>query len=486
MPAERTDYYAIIGLQDGLYPRPDQPLRKVPLRIELDAYILFATWHRPYLLLFEQILFEMMTVEAQSFYEDERPALLKDLKTWRLSYWDWAQKKPQLVNGEPVLDEDGKPVRKYNVAAVFYQQKVMIKRRGGEVRPYRHALYKFNMPNGWTMGDSENLGDLHVSAGQTTVKDDKGVNAMYKIPYDECRSTSRHSTGQFHWALGEANPKSVAAGLEVATHDQDDGNTSASLREAFYRILQVKTWEEFATKCATLPGPGNKNPRGQWSSSEAIHDTIHGWVGGNATIDETQNVAFMGHMPSVPEGEYWTSESCREVTNLGYTYRDLEKWLYVKTDGSYDKEAHIAALNVKINDAYHASRAAALKSDMTEKLDNVRLASIPELIEQGGEVRYLISWGDYAVNIIYEKFAFEGSPFRIYIFVGKVPDEIPYIYQAVETSLVGEIYNFSSRSAEFGSNPAGCGNYRQDQGVRVLRLRACLRGDCWSTQRRRV
>ncbi|KAK6527367.1 hypothetical protein TWF281_010547 [Arthrobotrys megalospora] len=56
--------------------------------------ILFATWHRPYLLCFEQLVFAHMEKFIGLGHEDKEwppemtPRLQAVIKTWRLPYWD--------------------------------------------------------------------------------------------------------------------------------------------------------------------------------------------------------------------------------------------------------------------------------------------------------------------------------------------------------------------------------------------------------------
>ncbi|KAK0707120.1 hypothetical protein B0T26DRAFT_876116 [Lasiosphaeria miniovina] len=603
-PQSQHDYHPITGIQVGLDDRKDDPLREVPLRLELDDWyqstkaehvnqralffpamkkfmdadpfdklsyfqvagihgkplvswdepnhdplepgrgycahdsILFATWHRPYLMLFEQILFELMEAEVKHFDKDERPELLEDLQSWRLPYWDWALKRMAFV--------EGKWTRTYSVPSVFQEVEVTIRRpRRVPSLGFPNALYQFNMPYGWKMGDAKKLGDLAVTPRYLDGNDKKtGEKKRWVFPYDECTATSRHSSGPLTWARGEQNNVKVGQSLEAGKlqqgtgkgkSDEEIGKTGAVLRDAFYRILQVNTFGEFATKRAENAGTEKENPRKQWSSSEALHDNIHGWIGGNVEEDAKNSRAFLGHMSYVPvaafdpifwfhhcncdrmiaiwqtlhtdtwfdgtsprdedpgsfyikkghkdtpddelrpfrkneQGEYWTSTDCKDVAALGYTYPLLEKWKYVDADGNYARAVHLAALNKELNETYNSARAAAIKAEVspsgTAPLPLPNIFAKIDAKELNIDDQLVVN--DYAVNVIYEKFDLGGAPFTISIFVGRVPTTVPYSYQEAETSLIGEVYNFSTEAEELGSSSEGCGNCRQQQAASAL------------------
>src|SRR5690606_10756734 len=57
---------------------------------------LFNTWHRPYLLLIEQVIVKRALTIANQFTDAKTKAsYLTAAKTLRLPYWDWADPKTQ-------------------------------------------------------------------------------------------------------------------------------------------------------------------------------------------------------------------------------------------------------------------------------------------------------------------------------------------------------------------------------------------------------
>lgn len=81
----------------------------------------------------------------------------------------------------------------------------------------------------------------------------------------------------------------VPVGLEVSQGSSGTaggGNLTASLREAFYRVINMPKYEDFSTKdrkeMVRLPA---------WGSLESLHDNLHLWCGGGGD----DQLAF-GHM----------------------------------------------------------------------------------------------------------------------------------------------------------------------------------------------
>ncbi|KAF2004872.1 Di-copper centre-containing protein [Amniculicola lignicola CBS 123094] len=593
-----ADFYPITGIQDGLDPKIDAPLRKVHLRLEIDEWyqsqqivhinqralffpafwtfsqmspkerlsyfqiagihglpfvswdeppqkgetagegycthnsILFATWHRPYLMLWEQAIYELMKKEFNKYKElgidqvPDLPELEEALHSWRFPYWDWALKKPTPEN---------KNIRDYTVPEVFYTEKVTVRQPPPlNVADVSNAFYKFTMPEGMTFGDARLKSEDEDPLKNLQVSDlkDQEDGKEFIYPYSKVTTTSRHSTGKSTantWIEGAQNngeivqalrdyPKNVSPGEEEVLRD---GNLTASLRDAFYRTTTIKSFKEIAT---TRTGEGFQRKSYSFDSAEGIHNNLHNWCGGPADIDWSTKTAVQGHMSNVPvaafdpifwlhhcnidrliaiwqiknpeswfedndkrnidpgtfaikryhqakaadnlrpfhnkTGNYWTSDEARHVAYCGYTYSGLEKWMYTKSDGSYDGERHIKALNVRLNQDYNSARSAAEKSELTADpgQEGPRLMSMAALqVEAKKAPIDLIGIDDYVINLIYEKFALGGAGYSIHFFIGKVPSQTPYVYDNLSTQ-VGEVVNFSAEPRNLGITPTGCEN----------------------------
>ncbi|KAI1083196.1 Di-copper centre-containing protein [Whalleya microplaca] len=64
--------------------------------------ILFPSWHRPYLALYEQVLYNIVQFIASLYAPDQQDRIQQSAKAFRMPYWDWALTPP---DGEGVLPE---------------------------------------------------------------------------------------------------------------------------------------------------------------------------------------------------------------------------------------------------------------------------------------------------------------------------------------------------------------------------------------------
>ncbi|KAL8759007.1 MAG: hypothetical protein Q9199_001095 [Rusavskia elegans] len=93
-------YYQI----SGIHGRPFTEWDGVPL-VQNMGYCshtsnLFATWHRPYVAAFEQVLYDIVQEVAKSIQNDTNGEYKTAASTFRHPYWDWAARSP---DGSPVL-----------------------------------------------------------------------------------------------------------------------------------------------------------------------------------------------------------------------------------------------------------------------------------------------------------------------------------------------------------------------------------------------
>ncbi|KAL9607640.1 MAG: hypothetical protein Q9167_007463 [Letrouitia subvulpina] len=535
-PKKKLSWFQIAGIHGKPFVAWDEPPQKPATNDKgycTHNSILFCTWHRPYLLLFEQVIYELMKEEVQKYTLEERPALLEAARTWRFPYWDWAAKKP--------LPENSRTYD-YNVPLVVLTKEVRIRLPtvlGYGLYP--NAFYQFTMPKGITMGDhslqsrdEDPLKDLRITKSEVKYHPPDGSDPFYvTVHFESCKATSRYPIGAGvtkAWEDGSQDNAAIAKALRdykwdpvKNTEDAEKGNLTASLRDAYYRLLTISKFEDFATKRA--PGTGAKKPAEKdfaFDSSENLHDNVHFWCGGPVTKPDFNRASQMGHMSHVPlaafdpifwvhhwqvqqslytwfdgsdprdedlgtfaiekyhhdkpsedlrpfhkdrDGHYWTSNDAREVTALGYTYPGLEKWKYRNLDGSYDQATHIKELTRTLNTDYNSAWSAVQKARLTADPNTdsgLKLQSLSSLIAATHVDPVDIHIDDYVVNVIYEKFALNGTSFTIHIFVGKVPDQLPYSFQEPGTQ-VGEIFNFSTEPGSAGNSPAGCQNCRNQQ-----------------------
>lgn len=369
-----------------------------------------------------------------------------------------------------------------------------------------------------------------------------------------CKATTRHAElgpdkdFDQRWIDGKQENTAVRDALRSLDYEVDGKEIPGSLRaspsDAFYRVVTIPKFEEFATKRLPGTGPDDKpNMKGDvYASAENLHDWVHGVCGGapvNGKIMEGKTLSIRGHMSWVPaaafdpifwihhcnvdrmvaiwevlrsgdagnwfdgsdtrdrdpgnwaieknwpdtpsdplrpfhkeDGTYWTSNDVRETAPLGYTYPELEKWKYVDDQGNYDAAAHKAALHAYLHKVHNVSAKAAFLARQTADpgeegkpgLLQLQLTTTDPMPEED-----ILGFDDYVVDVIYNRFALGGLPYTIHIFVGKVPDQLPYTFDDPEGSLVGQVYTFSSPADQLGTDAeVGCINCRSQEAAEVL------------------
>ncbi|EMR68281.1 putative tyrosinase precursor protein [Eutypa lata UCREL1] len=313
---------------------------------------LFPSWHRPYVVLFEQRIYEIMVNEIipnQMPSDDKTQDSLKTAaKAWRLPYWDWAAN-----NEVPLLAQD----QEIEVFTKFGTAKI------------KNALYQYNLPQGKTFGT------MGPASNQTyTLVSADGVPASTVDNGQVAKNIRNH---------------------EWYSTTEDD----PTLRESVYRLLTYDVpYEVFAT---TNMDPSDVEPLG-YLNCEYIHNNVHNWVGGAAgqmgdvPVAAYDPIFFLHHCNidrlyaiwqtlypqkwfratkvlkdngtwSIPtdnpdtqctqlapfrpnnSGTYYTPDTVREWMQFGYSYPELQPWKYKTT------EDYLLSINTDIAKLYRAT-----------------------------------------------------------------------------------------------------------------------------------
>ncbi|KAF3916772.1 Tyrosinase [Dactylellina cionopaga] len=182
------------------------------------ADILFLSWHRPYLALYEGLLYAEVQKIAKQFKSgtDDSTKHLASAATWRMPYWDWAASAtiPTLIGNTPkvtVLD----PIK-------------------GNVQIDNPLYgYKYNFAN---------------PSAQS--------NDLPNAPYATAKQTTR---------------------VEIGSLNSKLANIGINLRNRVYNLLtKYDDYASFSNKGTTTTVNGNVD------SLESVHDVIHATVGGSS------------------------------------------------------------------------------------------------------------------------------------------------------------------------------------------------------------
>ncbi|OTB08796.1 hypothetical protein M426DRAFT_7516 [Hypoxylon sp. CI-4A] len=281
--------------------------------------ILFPTWHRPYLALYEQVLYNIVQFIASLYPPELQDRFQRAAVAFRIPYWDWAATPPDGVSALP-LSVGGSPM-------------VNISGPNG-IQSISNPLfsYTFNPFNGSTFPD---------------------------FPYNVWRETKR-APRPVNSANATSNNSFVAHAFDVHL---------PSIQQRLYNIFA--NYPNYTTFSNEAWVPYNNN--GTYDSIESLHDVIHTVGGGvyghfaiiaysgfdplfwlhHTNVDRIfamwqvlynnsyvvpQSAVYSSHTTSpgqvedvqtaltpffVNETHFWTSEMVRDHTVFGYTYADV-------------------------------------------------------------------------------------------------------------------------------------------------------------------
>ncbi|KAK0283610.1 hypothetical protein LTR35_006069 [Friedmanniomyces endolithicus] len=452
--SDKLSYYQIAGIHgrpysswDGAGPAPD---------VYSPGYCahvsnVFLTWHRPYLLLFEQTLYQHIVDAVNEFPAGAvRQRYASVALSFRLPFWDWAATPPP---GQSVYPTS---VTSPNVTVTT--------------------------PNGTaTIGNPLYAYNFHP----VTHSD------FYFDPFASWNQTMRYPT---NWTTAAVVQDNLIGPIL--------DNNRVSFQDRLYNLLtSYDNFTEFGNEAWMGPGASNKD------SLESLHDAIHSITGGSghmtyldysafdplfwlhhvmidrsfalwqainsgsyvepmATLDQTYSFAtgqvvnadsgtkarlnatkWIADIPLALEpfhsdaaGDFWTSTSARSIRTLGYTYADLG-------DGS------VSAVKAAVNTLYGNSAGSSALSRRRDSHSEIE-RELPGASNPDAQAPAQVTNGkyqEYLANIVSQKFALNGS-YAIYVFMGAFNDH-PSEW-SMSPNLVGTHAVFAALSTvDAASNP---------------------------------
>ncbi|KAJ5541865.1 hypothetical protein N7461_007868 [Penicillium sp. DV-2018c] len=474
-PKERLSYFQVAGIHGQPFVRWDDPSPE-PMKSGycFHSHVIFPIWHRPYVLLFEQVVYDMMVQEViPQFPEDHQASWRQHAESWRLPFWDWARKGrvPDLA--------------KYPTITVPRPE-------GGSMR-IDNPLFQFRMPTDKPMR-SEGVGTENTWENDSEQEDYKNFgNAIGTSRWPDEEDQNPASEG---WRHGVVNNRKVADAFNA--HEGYNDKNHGPAAEMVYRLLTVPM--DYTTFASTNPTSKDQKVE-QDLNIEYIHNNIHGWTGdaghmGNVPVASFDPLFFLHHcnidrlfaiwqalnpekwLNNIPAdnatirdsygkehavngdtplqpfrrdagGNYWTPDGVRFTPNLGYSYPELPRWdsKYRQEDGTLNQSLFQENITTIINRLYGVSRDLALDPKLPP----------PKGVEaiDGG-----LRMTDFAFSVRFLKYAFGGRPFWVKLYLAQ-EDGV----QTPLTDLIAEVYNFSQKPELDGLSV--CGNCTKGQALRI-------------------
>ncbi|KAI0482999.1 hypothetical protein GGR56DRAFT_219398 [Xylariaceae sp. FL0804] len=407
--------------------------------------IIFPTWHRPYIALYEQTLYNIMQYIASLYPPDQLARFTQAASSFRLPYWDWAATPPE---GDSVLP-----------LSVGGSSNVTVSGPNG-VQLIANPLYSYSFK--------------------------PLINTTFpSAPYDEWNETKRAPVPPTA-ANAVSNSTAVLQGFD---------SILPSLQQRIYNLFSnYGNYTDFSNE-AWIP----YNNNGTYDSLESVHDTVHivgggGW-GHMAIIDYSSYdpMFFLHHanvdrlftmwqaiyngtwvtptaavysthtmgMGSIQDAQtgltpfyangtsFWTSDMVRNHEIFGYTYAEVankNRSEVIATVNSLYTDYSPATMTLVQNGKLQMrdkSRGAYV--DSAGLVWNQKTSSRPPLdaVFDGNTYR------EWIANVRVEKHAL-GSSFSIYLFSGTAPDDTA-LWSTAE-NLVGELGVFAGSQYQPGSS----------------------------------
>ncbi|KZL81883.1 tyrosinase precursor [Colletotrichum incanum] len=268
-------YFEIAGIHGLPYKKwPDRNWNNKMVRVEnrfggfcTHSSILFLTWHRPYLALFEAELYKHVNAVADEFEESERKAdYVKAAKDFRMPYWDWARPDLGVFPTQATS-----------------QAEVQVKRPHGKQQdslldPNPLASYKFG---------EKSRSDRSINRASISL-----LRAIFHGSDEDGQFPRLGGTVRYP---GEFNNEELMQQLTsfFAGNDPDRFSRGKNLTERVMFILQ--SYRDFGSASHNRFNPPKKQGQpnfAEWGSIEDIHNAIHTYAGGGGHMSDPTVAAF--------------------------------------------------------------------------------------------------------------------------------------------------------------------------------------------------
>ncbi|KAM6534644.1 hypothetical protein FALCPG4_004271 [Fusarium falciforme] len=558
---ERLSYFQVAGIHgypetswDGAPDPPKDPVWDPPESQPDGANpyggychhntIAFPTWHRPYMLLYEQLIWENMQKVIEDDWKltgDQKDEWMAAAKSWRLPYWDWAQR--QTYEGYE---------NSFSLPYVCILDRVQIYPPTGDTT-HPNPLTGFVNPEKDANNQPLPFGQMPPGKEHWKINDNATDKQHPPLPWGQCSGTSRYGVsnkegGGYEGLQGVNNFKTANLTLNAMSDttnwynpyrqgdpDKDPKFKSkppGTLADSINRLFSSEyndTWGSFSS--TKWWAESARTLTTGYLSLEYIHNNVHNVTGGGDLVE-----SGLGHMSDVPvaafdpifwlhhcnidrllsmwqalnwdkwwdtkepsppkendptgkprtnvpdpepcdpllpfhnvetdkpDGEpdkgFWTSKGVRDWTKLGYTYDILTPApIAILSDETLNEEVYRAELLAKINTTYTSTGEYYRKLLEDERIEN-------EAFFGPNNTKYH-SWNDYIINVIYDRYALNGSSYTIEFWLGGRDKDRESTFHDPE-NLVGRVYCLAGMTPSTSIKPGGCANCGSQRDNKVL------------------
>ncbi|RSL59298.1 hypothetical protein CEP53_005857 [Fusarium sp. AF-6] len=510
---ERESYFQVAGIHgypetswDGAPDPPKDPVWDPPDSRPDGANpyggyrhhntIAFPTWHRPYMLLYEQLIWKNMQKVIEEDWKldgKEKEEWLTAANSWRLPYWDWAQRQTYegyenafslpyacILDHVPIYPPTGDTARPNPLVSFVNPEKDA----KGEPLPFgkmpqgkekwninNNATDKENPPLPWVNAveeDDDVTQEKFKSKPPGTLAD--SINRLFSAEYNDtwgsfsstkwwAESAQTFTTGYLsvehihnnvHNVTGGGSLTKVGLGhmsdVPVAAFDPIFWLHHCNIDRllSMWRALNWNKWWDTEEP----PAPDEKDKTGKTMKDLPDPTPLD-------PLLPFHNVETDKH----DEG-FWTSKGVRDWTKLGYTYDILTPApISLDENGALNEEVYKAELLAKINSTYTSTGEYYRKLYEDEKIPNEEFF--------GPHNTELHTWNDYIINVIYDRYALNGSSYVIEFWLGGRDNDRESTFHDPE-NLIGSVYCLAGMTPSSTIKPGGCANCGSQRDNKVL------------------
>ncbi|EEA23434.1 hypothetical protein TMatcc_002304 [Talaromyces marneffei ATCC 18224] len=436
--SDLVSYYEVAGIHGYPYRSWDSVNGRYLTGYCSHGSPIFPTWHRPYLALFEQRIWQYAQSIAATYPASQRQAYMEAAVSLRVPYWDWA------VNP--------------NMPECLTYQSIMINTSTGQ-ETIDNPLYSYK---------------FHPLPLGTDIPTDDPL-AKYQ---ETVRSPDPNT--------GESRMDNVNSGMS---------SNAAWLRSSTYQLLSSETnYTVFSN--SVLQDRGNN-----YNNLESIHDGVHALVGDGGhmtyfsmaafdpifwvhhcsidrifalwevlnpnsyvqpmadtygtfvieagTIEDINTPLYPFHR-SNNSNDFWTSATSRSTRTFGYTYPEIQDW-------AVNQATLQNNVRTAINNLYNTPTRSNLEDAKKKRniLDDLQkapqeLASMATnkitgqmtktQFDRLGVNNMVKNW---AINVAVDKHALDGKPFQIHFFYGEPDSQLSPDEYFKAPNLIGTYRTFT-------------------------------------------
>ncbi|KAF7938112.1 hypothetical protein BELL_0027g00260 [Botrytis elliptica] len=372
--------------------------------------VLFTTWHRPYLALFEQVLASYAQTIAKSYISTLYPAYQAAADNLRIPFWDWgaSPSMPSITNVATisiVLPSGAtayvnNPLFRYN-----FQNKPLNQQQfpPGDSDGY---MAQYN----WTVRNPDNLGNgqSDFNAANTNLQN-AGLGDQVWTAIMKSSNFNSFAT----MAVSGASIESPHGAVHVLV-----GGAYGHMSFLSYSGFDPIFWLHHANVDRVLSMYQAINP------STFITGLID-WYGTYTITPGTIDTASSPLKPfAITSSTFFTSNTCRSMSQLGYSYPEIMDW-------NMTAEKMTSYVTGRVNELYNSDGS---NSKIKKRnFDSRELFS--EKQHEGPSTNKTLREWTAALSV--SKLDLQGQRFIIRLFLGKIP-ESPEEWGRSE-SLVGSL-----------------------------------------------